>query len=577
MRKLWIFAAFAALALTSCQQEKDIRGAAATKGIAFNLQGAKTRAAQPAVSEEAGLSIPIGETGGYTLYLEETIVDLNGATSATRGTPVYTENVGYLYKNKLGVYTDAAGGVDASYTRLSDEPTPDGWIYEHEYTQNIWPDETTDVQFYLRMPTDMTDHGVSSLASENGKTTLSYVSPETAKQQQDIIFGGVLMNHKTYQGYRTSKGGVPVTMYHALTGVKFAIKNTAADLAKFQVNKISFLGLKNKGTMTFTSPETITWSGLEVGTTEATVGEGDEAGTVQVPNAIYQTFQTGDLVTFDSETHAGNHFADSFFGAGTSQNLNKADASYTFWLIPQKFTDFDAVLRIEYTVDGKNQSMDISIKDDLNAPDWKAGQIRTYTFKIDEVNVKIDDAVSISGTATDGYSGSKKTGVTITNTGNCKAFIRAAIVGQWLDSDNNPVFGFTDEINKLYVVESWYEDQFVNKERKHGTFVGLPGYSKTGGDNPLNGWQLCEDGYYYYTSVVAPGAATGSALFTSYETAIVPAAAIAGNEMDAEEMHFQLEIATQAISAVKRDGTEYTWTEAWYRALGETPVIKSAN
>ena len=70
---------------------------------------------------------------------------------------------------------------------------------------------------------------------------------------------------------------------------------------------------------------------------------------------------------------------------------------------------------------------------------------------------------------------------------------------------------------------------------------------------------------------------TGSALFTSYETAIVPAAAIAGNEMDAEEMHFQLEIATQAISAVKRDGTEYTWTEAWYRALGETPVIKSAN
>ena len=47
--------------------------------------------------------------------------------------------------------------------------------------------------------------------------------------------------------------------------------------------------------------------------------------------------------------------------------------------------------------------------------------------------------------------------------------------------------------------------------------------------------------------------------------------------MDAEEMHFELEIATQAISAVKLDGTEYTWTEAWYRALGETPVIKSAN
>ena len=262
MRKLWIFAAVAALALTACQQEKENRGAAAMKGIAFNLQGAKTRAAETAVSEEAGHSIPIGEAGGYKLYLEESIMDLNGSVSATRGTPVYTENVGYLYKNKLGVYTDAAGGVEATFTRMSDEPTPDGWIYEHEYTQNIWPDETTDVQFYLRMPTDMTDHGVSSLASADGKTTLSYVSPETARQQQDIIFGGILMNHRTFKGHSASKGGAPVTMYHALTGVKFAIKNTAADLAKFQVNKISFLGLKNKGTMTFTSPETITWSGL---------------------------------------------------------------------------------------------------------------------------------------------------------------------------------------------------------------------------------------------------------------------------------------------------------------------------
>ena len=577
MRKQAYLAALAAVTLVSCQQEQSFRGGSADRNeIAFTLQSTETRS-EGVSSVKQGVSIPLGTVNDLNLFLEETIVDLDSNAPETRGTPVYTENVGYLYKDQLGVHTDAAGGVDASYARLEDKPSADGWAYQHRYDVNIWEDETTDVQFYLYMPANMTANGVSNLSYNAGVVTASYTSPTTAAAQQDIIFGGIKMNHKQYLGHYYPQGA-PVKLYHALTGIKFAIKNTTAELANIQIHKISFIGLKNTGTLTFTSPSTVAWSNLDVTKVETPVGEGDEATTVQVPNTIYQTYQEGDLVTYDATTHAGNNFANSFFGAGVSQNLNKADASYTFWLIPQGTEDSSAILKIEYTMNEKDETMEIPLTS-LHASNWQAGQLRTYTFKLDEVNVKISDTVNIpeSANASNGFKGATKTGVTITNTGNTKAFIRAAIVGQWLDKNNNPVFGFTDEINKLYVVESWYEDQFVNKERKHGFFVGLPGYSKTGGDNPLNGWQLCEDGYYYYTSVVAPGAATGSALFTSYETAIVPGAAIAGDEMDAEEMHFELEIATQAISAVKLDGTEYTWTEAWYRALGETPVIKSAN
>lgn len=581
MKKLGYVAAVAAIALTSCQHEKDTSSgnASARNEVAFSLQGAETRGSESVAAMETGLSIQIGEAGGYRVFLEETITDLNRVASATRGTPVYTENVGYLYKGMLGVYTDAANGVEASYSLLEEAPGANGWLYQHRYTQDIWPDENTNIQFYLRMPSDMTSHGVSGLNNENGITTLTYISPVTAKEQEDIIFGGVSMNHKTYMGHFSSNGGAPVTMYHALTGVKFAIKNTTAELGRIQINKISFLGLKNKGTLTFTSPSTVTWSGLESQSTETTVGEGDEATTVLVPNAIYQTFEPGDLVTYDAEEHASNNFADSFFAAGTSQNLNKADASYTFWLIPQATVyddpddDPNAILRIEYTMSGKDEYMNIPLSA-LKAANWQAGQLRTYTFKLDEVNLKIEDSVSISGSADDGYSGSKKTGVTITNTGNTKAFIRAAIVGQWLNSDNNPVFGFTDEINQLWVVESWYEDQFVNKRRNHGKFKNLPGYDIP---NPSNDWQLCDDGYYYYMKAVSPGAATGSSLFTEYQTLIAPATAIAGEVMDTQTMHFELEISTQAISAVRLDGTLYDWDEAWERAVGRKPVIKSNN
>ena len=569
MRKQVYLAALAVVSLVSCQHEKSFNGGSDANEVAFALRSSATRSAETASPVETGISISLGKRDGRELFLEETIVNLNDYAPETKGAPVYTENVGYLYQDQLGVHTDSAGGVDATYSRLTDK-TDDGWAYQHRYNVNIWPDEKTDVQFYLYMPTNMTSNGVSSMSYNNGVATIEYTSPSTAAAQEDIIFGGVKMNHKKYMGQFYPQGA-PVTMYHALTGVKFAIKNTDAELAKIQINKISFIGLKNKGTLTFTSPSTLEWSNLEVTTVATPVGEGDEATTVDLPNTIYQTFEKGDLVTYDATTHADNNFASSFFGAGTSNNLNKADASYTFWLIPQQIDNTStAVLKIEYTMNGKNEYMEIPFNL-LKASNWQAGQLRTYTFKLDEVNVKIRDAVSISGNATDGYSGSTKTGVTITNTGNTKAFIRAALVGQWLDKNNNPVFGFTDEINQLWVVESWYEDQFVNKNRNHGKFVGLPGYDVPTLDHD---WQLCKDGFYYYTKVVNPGAATGTSLFTSYKTTIAPATAIAGEVMDTEDMHFELEIATQAISAIKLDGTEYTWDVAWERALGSKPEIE---
>lgn len=573
MKKLFYLAAVAAIALTSCDREKDFndRTSLDKDAIAFSLQSAATRAADAVSTETQGISMPVAKLAdGIDLYMEETITDLNYAAE-TRGTPVYTENVGYLYKDLLGVYAEyGTKGVDASYTRLEnsihqygENGTQKGWIFKHEYDEDIWGNG--EVQFYLRMPSDMTGHGVTSVASASGVTTVSYTSPVTAASQEDLIFGGVKMDREEYLGHLKTKGGAPVTLYHALTGIKFALANEVAELANIQITKISFIGLVNKGSFTFNaaspSQTAFTWTSTE---------------TVE-KNVIYQDYVKGDLVTYGTDD--GNNFAESFYEAGAKQNINDAAATKTFWLIPQSITGSKATLKIEYTMNGADEFIEIELGD-LKASNWQAGQLRTYTFKIDEVNLKIRDDVEIKGSASDGYKGSIKNNVKITNTGNTPAFIRASIVGQWVDANNDPVFGFTDEINQLYIVESWYEDQFVTKPgatapaRKHGTFVDLSGYDQ---DNGYNNWVLCKDGYYYYTLAVDPvdpdvsGSGVTEALFTSYTVGTMPKASLGGVVLEGATMHFELEIATQAIKANKLDGTPNNWDEAWKEALGAKP------
>ena len=582
MKKFYfVLAVLATAALTSCVKEQSFEGHVLQEGeVAFILQaGAPTRAAEAVSPEKKGVTI----SAGNGLVLEETITNLSLVTPETKGTPVFTENVGTLYKDQLGVYTDYSDFGEATFETQGDETVNGGWRFFHRYDNAPWPSDGSAVGFYMHMPAD-----ALTIPAENyddGQIEFSYTSPTTAADQQDLIFAYASV---TETAHKTAfpQGGVPVTFYHALTGVKFAIGNTAAELQSkgIAITEVKFTNLANTGTCyvnpaaTGTNPK-VSW---------------DASATEN--NVISQSFDyssNGDaaVITFNQTTDT-NNFGDSFFSGGTSQNVNNATASYTFWLIPQEFGNSDAVLRVSYTINGDDEYLDINLDEFFADLPWKAGQLRTFTIKVDQVNVKITDNVSVptsGATADNGYRGSQKNNVKIQNTGDTPAFIRASIVGQWLEENGNPVFGFTDEINQLYIVESWYEDQFVKEEAgTHGTFVGLPGYKgaatfkadagATAGDDGITpGWQLCTDGYYYYTKIVQPGDYTGSNLFTSYETLKAPKATLAGVVLETASMHFVLEVSTQAITAVKMDGHQghlYKWKEAWYNATGTTPVEK---
>ena len=588
MKKIYIaLAIMAAAALTSCRVEEPSFNSSeiGENAVVFGVgRTAGTKASGPAVISRQNLSsIENGEADGPKLFLEETVTVLDG-TVATKGTPAYTENVGTLYGSKLGVYSTMESFGDATYDKMDGSTVDGGWRYQHNYASNPWPDEETAVDFYFRMPTDMSgigEGGFTYAKSGSAQTiSFSYTSPASAAEQQDILFGA---RSASKADYTTSlPNGIPVLLNHALTGVKFAL---AEDIkATIMIDSVSFIGLIDKGSCVVTPASEGNYRDNITNYSSSASGVVVWKDTTRTGSTHYANYT--DTVTYakntaGSFTSAGD-YPKSFANGGNSNNLDDADgnAAQTFWLIPQKLTA-QTRLTIHYVVKASANAatgtpyeftIDFGKVLEGKSVEWKAGELHTYTIRVDDVNVKIEDTV----TATE------KSGVTITNTGNTAAFIRAALVGQWLNSDDNPVFGFTDKVNNLYLVDSWYQDQFVTKEgasapaRTHGKFEELAGYDK---DNGYNDWYLCTDGYYYYKYAVEPTYTTGSSLFSKYTVGTTPSVEIAGVDT---EVYFVLEIATQAVTAKQLDGSYYEanagqkdgWQLAWKNATGTAPTVQ---
>lgn len=575
MKKIYIAAlvVLATAVLSSCVQEKSFKDVKiGEKDIVFSLQGsASTRAAEVATVQK-GVKLELdADENGQKLYLEETIEDLNFVSPATKGTPAYTENVGKLYEN-MGVVIKN-GNTEllntTGFYAMDDEIYEDGgWRYQGEF--DGWPDEDTALDFYLWMPVDAAiTNPVYGKASGKQTITFDYTTPAKAEDQQDLIFAARPLS----KGVHDAKlpAGAPVLFNHALTAVKFAIENYDAD-KNITIKSITFSGLVNSGKCVITPASENNYrdnttteysssvNGVVVWTPGSTTAEftnNEEFGT---PVNFAQGGSFGDK----------GEYPDSFAGGGNTKNLNKDDASQTFWFIPQDMTD-DVELEIVYTfgkkTDGSDNEMTgvLEFGKALSGVTWKAGQLRTYTIRVDEVNVKIEDVVTIVGpedvdvedsdTPLKSYKNSTKTAVQIQNTGNTDVYIRAALIGQWLDEESgDPVFGYTDFTSgEFKFVDSWYQDQFVNKTYEQGEFDGLPGTN----------WTLEDDGYYYYEDYIAPEAFVPNNLFTKYTVLDAPAAAVSG---EVRQIYFQLEIATQAISAMKSDGSHYTRKEAWAKA-----------
>ena len=592
----------------SCVQEKSFETIPVGENtVAFVMQGTSTRSGETSTAPATrGITIQMKGVNDENLYLEETIEELNPAPS-TRGIPAYTENVGTVYKNNLGVHAVGGNfGDDVQFWNM-DKTIYDenGWRYQYDYDGNPWPkDETKEVKFYLRMP--YMGSGVSDLTyPSEGKTSFKLVSPLDGSDQQDLLFGYTSLSRNQHKSYLPA--GAPVTMYHALTGIKFRNGHPNDKETKTIITKVEVIGLAGSGTATVNADGTVQWPSSELSkySTETSPFVVEFANPEYVKDDGADN-PDGTVGTWDSG------FGSSWTSAAADHNLNNSDGSLTFWFIPQAIPN-DLTLKVHFTV--KTPDSTNGFVDDAGDPNsachtillgkllndaykdagkgeqltWGPGQLRTYTLKPYDVDVEIEDTISAN----------EKSGLHVANTGNVDEYIRMMVIGNWYDADGNILVGYrypskqaaidAGEVDDPMVLP-WYgggydldDDPETDNVDPYGSFDNSFKLAKLGDDRDgkRDDWADASGGYYY-TMPIGPGeklseAAAGTVdLFKSYtlDPTKIPTIYIAkpGSTQHeaAKGVHLVMEIVVQAIAAEPKDknGNDNWWLQAWFDATG---------
>ena len=494
--------------LTSCEPDSVSGGLLSSgKPLSFTIgngsvsstRGTESRPEVPASSLLCTLESAEEDGDAPTLSITQTVSSLDdewlltaetdGETSFTRGTPVFTENLGTFAATTYAALTSTTGTTvyndvwsnmkDAEFTRGTGDKKN---VWSHSYDNNErWP-ENGDLTFFMRYPIIATEN-LASYARQDGKNVIKlseYITPaidadNSAELQTDIVFATATLN----EGNKSTAN--KLLFYHPFCGVKFKIGTLPEGVT---ITGVTLEGVYATGDCVITpyygneADYGKTNSNSDVA--DATKSDACVAwSNLDNSSTFNQSFTADDAKPeLDDEL-----FPEGFADAGTTNpnedQLNTSTLSKTFNLIPQTFTDSHKLtMTIDFSVNGSPMQRSVEV----DGIEWKAGHLYTYT---------INCAENLDVTVTDEVSGNVKNNVVITNTGNTSGYIRAAVTAYW-----------QKEINGEDVIVK--NCDYTNE----GTLTG-----------PGTDWIKGDDGYYYYKYGVKGGKATKQALFTSYTAA----------------------------------------------------------
>lgn len=598
MKKIYfVLAVLVAATLISCEKEQSFTEMPPVPegGIAFTIQNVTTRSSAGSVEAVKGVTIPVGQIAkGESLFFEETIEQLN-PLPGTKGTPAYSINVGNLYTT-MGVYADAGSGNfqdDAIYERMDTEmydrkvaSEGKGWRYQHVYPgADPWPNATSDVDFYLRMPADMA--GVTDLTNSDKKISFKFTSQYTAAAQKDILFSQTTLTKEQHNGFLPN--GAPVLMYHALTGVKFRTGHDNLTGTKTIITKVVLTNLYDKGecTIDLSADNKVQWPaeklGMSLGSFSQEFKNQDWSSEAGVDGTVGYSK--------DAEHPENDKFGDSWYSAAADKNLNNENGEWTFWFIPQEISD-DVQLQVYFRVKTKDTQEGTEIIHTINfgelinqVPDpsnpgqtihrehnvkWEAGQLRTYTLKPLDVDVDIFDKL-------EDYT---KSDLHVTNTGNVDEYVRMLVIGNWYgwESEASKTNGDEPSILVGYTSPDPSNNEMVTPWSRWETDYGNFDASFLGGELAAGrtDWVRASGGYYY-TQIIGPGEMLPNTkpLFSTYTLTEgnIPTIYIPSNtsatRVPAYGVHLVMEVVVQAIGVPKKEnGHDVWWKQAWYDATG---------
>ena len=325
--------------------------------------------------------------------------------TATRNTPIYTENLGdfdataFLNRSADGAYDDCWCGIRDAVFR-QEEGTG---VWSHTFENNErWPDNNGKLVFFLHYPAKAVgEQGTSQVfyCRESGKQVIKltdYVTPgigsdTAAEEQTDHVFATTLLSESTRP---TENSSHSILFYHPFAAVKFqkgTIMRSDGETAEFSIKAITLKNVYDKGTCTVTP-----YYGQE-GTLYNSANKSNAGGVLATKSAACTVWAINHASTADfrqiftdedfDTTPQGTLFPEGFSTqrVGTTypnaHQINTLTLNKTFILIPQTFDpashELSMVLDIE--INGLLYSREVPI---ISTVEWKAGGLYTYAVNL---------------------------------------------------------------------------------------------------------------------------------------------------------------------------------------------------
>lgn len=412
------------MGLVACTKDFDAAIEAPGEGlISFTLGQAETITTKSSLGEGPTFLLTSPSGACLPVVCETTMMENSiFGDELTKGQ--HFNNAEEFKDETFGVYGWYPSG-DAVYTAESVTRSSTGIWWPAN--KKPW-DMKTSLTFEAYYPKECSARTFTNLSGK--KLDFSYTLPAAGGDQADLMFAyysGSGSDNTLGAGSTVLPGTAKMTFTHALTCVRFKI-GTMVD-----VLKIKSIELKN-----------VYASG------SCTVSTENAPAYVWTPGTANKTVST----------------TKDFALPETTLQL-KDDPDYTFLLIPQDLAVNPVTLTIVITAESGDHTLSVVLdgtqtRSKGTGTEWEAGVVNTYVLGYDgeKVTVAVDDDVD----------GLVKKNLAISNTGTSDAYIRAAIVGNWVDASG-------------FIVADWDETQ--------GTFADFPGtnWVKVGA-------------YYYYQNPV---------------------------------------------------------------------------
>ena len=530
-KKILIIVSLCALGLVGCQRSDLIEH---TQGdlIEVEVSGRDyTKAGEDASSDGELLAVRKFVTEqGDTLYISAYLSDMEDhlplqGTEETKGAPISESNLGTLYGTINTTVYDASGSVYVSEDKDGNKKTmkdvevsfsSDKWSFNDSY---YWPKAGGDLYFCSMAPVELLPEGTSPLVSniawdkDSKLLTFDYTMPEpgTAEPYNDAVNQKDLLV-AVDKNNKNNGSQARINLCHALTGVRFVMGESTAGV---KLKSVSLNNFNSAGTATIkrgrnkadnADSTMVNWSALS-GTKNFTQSFTDEEVASRTTNA-----------DFDK----------------TDNKLK------TFMVIPQTLGEnAELVIYLASALHPEVLKFEMITAEEPALKDWSNYAGKMITFRINSyvglVSVNVYDNC-------DTANGVKRN-IAITNDGNAEIFVRAELVGNWINSNGQ-------------ILASWREDD------SYGTFVSSKGSNAKLSEILDDNWQKAADGFYYYKYYVKPREVLKNNMFDTFTLSSKPHDSEGKWEGNVDMQIDALEL-TILVQAVRADSEKASAIAAW--------------